>query len=45
MTRTTKRGIAGTVLLTVQALDTKAPVQLASLWSTRPVVLIFGSYT
>ena len=30
---------------TVQALETKAPVQLASLWSERPVVLIFGSYT
>ncbi len=30
---------------TVQTLDTKAPVQLASLWGNRPVVLIFGSYT
>lgn len=30
---------------TVQALDTKAPVQLASLWTDKPVVLVFGSYT
>jgi len=29
----------------VQALDTKTPIQLASLWSSRPVVLVFGSYT
>jgi hypothetical protein len=29
----------------VQALDTKAPVQLASLWTDKPVVLVFGSYT
>ena len=29
----------------VQRLDTKVPVQLASLWSDRPVVLVFGSYT
>ena len=31
--------------LTVQALDTKAPVQLGSLWADKPVVLVFGSYT
>ena len=31
--------------LTVQTLDTKAPVQMASLWSDKPVVLVFGSYT
>ena len=30
---------------TVQSLETKAPVQLASLWRERPVVLVFGSYT
>ncbi len=30
---------------TVQTLDTNVPVQLASLWGSRPVVLIFGSYT
>jgi len=30
---------------TVETLETKAPVQLASLWTTRPVVLVFGSYT
>jgi hypothetical protein len=30
---------------TVKTLDTKLPVQLASLWATRPVVLVFGSYT
>jgi hypothetical protein len=30
---------------TVKTLDTKLPVQLASLWTTRPVVLVFGSYT
>jgi hypothetical protein len=29
----------------LQALDTKAPVQLASLWTDKPVVLVFGSYT
>jgi hypothetical protein len=29
----------------VEALDTKTPIQLASLWSSRPVVLVFGSYT
>jgi hypothetical protein len=31
--------------LTVKTLDTKTPVQLASLWSAKPVVLVFGSYT
>ena len=31
--------------LTVKTLETKAPVQLASLWSSKPVVLVFGSYT
>jgi hypothetical protein len=30
---------------TVQTLDTRTPVQLASLWSSKPVVLVFGSYT
>jgi hypothetical protein len=30
---------------TVETLDTKAPVQLASLWKDKPVVLVFGSYT
>jgi|SRR6516162_1298545 hypothetical protein len=30
---------------TVKTLETKTPVQLASLWSERPVVLVFGSYT
>ena len=30
---------------TVQTLETKVPVQLASLWASRPVVLVFGSYT
>jgi hypothetical protein len=30
---------------TVKTLDTKTPVQLASLWTERPVVLVFGSYT
>jgi thiol-disulfide isomerase/thioredoxin len=29
----------------VQTLDTKAPVQLESLWGTKPVVLVFGSFT
>jgi Iodothyronine deiodinase len=31
--------------LTVTRLETKAPVQLASLWTSKPVVLVFGSYT
>lgn len=30
---------------TVRTLDTKSPVQLASLWNEKPVVLVFGSYT
>ena len=30
---------------TVKALETKEPVQLASLWADKPVVLVFGSYT
>jgi hypothetical protein len=30
---------------TVQTLDTKSPVQLASLWAAKPVVFVFGSYT
>ena len=29
----------------VSTLDTKTPVQLASLWTSQPVVLVFGSYT
>ncbi len=31
--------------LTVKTLDTKAPINLASLWAEKPVVLVFGSYT
>ena len=30
---------------TVETLQTKNPVQLASLWNAKPVVLVFGSYT
>ena len=30
---------------TVSALETKTPVRLASLWTSQPVVLVFGSYT
>jgi hypothetical protein len=30
---------------TVKYLESKAPVQLASLWNEKPVVLVFGSYT
>lgn len=30
---------------TVKNLETKTPVQLSSLWVTKPVVLVFGSYT
>ncbi len=30
---------------TVSTLETKSPVQLASLWTSKPVVLVFGSYT
>jgi hypothetical protein len=29
----------------VKNLDTKVPVNLASLWAGKPVVLVFGSYT
>jgi hypothetical protein len=29
----------------VKTLDTKDPVQLGSLWASKPVVLVFGSYT
>jgi hypothetical protein len=29
----------------VKTLDGKAPVQLASLWVNKPVVLVLGSYT
>jgi hypothetical protein len=29
----------------VKTLDTKTPVQLGSLWESKPVVLVFGSYT
>src|SRR5271168_2200060 len=31
--------------LSVKTLETKTPVQLASLWTTKPAVLVFGSYT
>ena len=31
--------------LRVKTLGAKAPVQLASLWADKPVVLVFGSYT
>ena len=30
---------------TVKTVDTKEPKQLASLWSDKPVALVFGSYT
>jgi hypothetical protein len=30
---------------TVETLDTRVPVTLASLWADKPVVLVFGSYT
>jgi hypothetical protein len=30
---------------TVKTLEAKDPTQLASLWTSRPVVLVFGSYT
>lgn len=30
---------------TVKDLETQQPVQLASLWADKPVVLVFGSYT
>ena len=29
----------------VKTLETKEPLQLASLWIDKPVVLVFGSYT
>jgi hypothetical protein len=29
----------------VEKLETKEPVQLGSLWTSKPVVLVFGSYT
>jgi hypothetical protein len=29
----------------VKTLDAKEPMQLASLWAEKPVVLVFGSYT
>lgn len=29
----------------LKTLETKEPVQLASLWTEKPVVLVFGSYT
>ena len=31
--------------LEVKTLDDKTPLQLASLWADKPVVLVFGSYT
>ena len=31
--------------LTVKTLETKTPVQWSSLWMTKPVVLVLGSYT
>jgi alkyl hydroperoxide reductase subunit AhpC len=30
---------------TVETLDARVPVTLASLWADKPVVLVFGSYT
>jgi hypothetical protein len=30
---------------TLNSLETHEPVQMNSLWSARPVVLVFGSYT
>jgi hypothetical protein len=30
---------------TVRTLETRTPLQLASLWASQPVVLVFGSYT
>ena len=30
---------------TVKKLDDKSPVELGSLWTEKPVVLVFGSYT
>jgi hypothetical protein len=31
--------------LAVKTLDTRMPLSLASLWTDKPVVLVFGSYT
>ncbi len=31
--------------LTVKRLEDKTPVDLGSLWTDKPVVLVFGSYT
>ena len=31
--------------LTVKKLEDKTPVDLGSLWTEKPVVLVFGSYT
>ena len=31
--------------LTLKRLEDKTPVDLGSLWSEKPVVLVFGSYT
>jgi hypothetical protein len=31
--------------ITVKTLDAREPMQLASLWAEKPVVLVFGSYT
>jgi hypothetical protein len=31
--------------LTVKKLEDKTPVELGSLWTEKPVVLVFGSYT
>jgi hypothetical protein len=30
---------------TVSTLEARTPLQLASLWTSQPVVLVFGSYT
>ena len=30
---------------TVKTLETKTPLQLDELWASKPVVLVFGSYT
>jgi hypothetical protein len=30
---------------TVQTLDSRTPVRLASLWDDKPAVLVFGSFT
>ena len=31
--------------LTVKKLEDRSPTELASLWTEKPVVLVFGSYT